>query len=149
MLVGSRDSTMIKKIIEIPVNRQGLADLCKTLDKTLESMDLPGKLKYKIHLIIEELCANHVEHGDFSEDDVITIKLERTDSSLITQIEDKGSPFNPLDLPSVKTDLPLVERQQGGLGIHLVKCFADDLFYRRDGSKNIVTIIKNIEIRNR
>ncbi len=135
---------MIKKIIEIPVTRQGLTDLCKTLDKTLESMDLPAKLKYKIHLIIEEFCANHVEHGDFNEDDMITITLERTDSSLITQIEDKGIPFNPLDLPSVKTNLPLDKREQGGLGIHLVKCFADDLSYRRDGLKNVVTIIKNI-----
>lgn len=140
---------MTKKIIEIPATRQGLADLCKTLDKALDSMDLPGKLKYKIHLIIEELCANHVEHGDFNENDVITIKFERTESSLITRIEDKGSPFNPLDLPSVKTDLSLDQREQGGLGVHLVKCFADDLSYRRDGSKNVVTIIKNIEIRNR
>ncbi len=140
---------MIKNIIEIPVTRQGLADLCKKLDKILESMDLPGKLRYKTHLIVEEICVNHVEHGDFTEDDVITVTLERTDSSLITRIEDEGSPFNPLDLPPVKTDLPLDERDKGGLGIHLVKCFADNLSYRRDGSKNIVTIIKNIEIRNR
>ncbi len=147
-MADSKDLTM-KKTIKIPVTRQGLVTLSQALDKALEFMDLPGKLTFKIHLLIEELCANHIEHGDFSEEDLITIRLERTDSSLIIQIEDKGSPFNPLDVPKADTDLSLDEREPGGLGIHLVRCFADDLSYRRDGSKNIVTIVKNIEIRNR
>ncbi len=144
LLVGTRNVAGMKKTITIPVTVQGLARLHEALAKVFESMNLPEKLKFKANLVVEEICANHVEHGHFSNDDTITVMLELTESLLIIKIEDEGTPFNPLDVPATDTTLCLEERAQGGLGIHFVKHFADDLAYTREGPKNVIIITKKI-----
>jgi sigma-B regulation protein RsbU (phosphoserine phosphatase) len=44
----------------------------------------------------------------------------------------------------VNTALSLEERSIGGLGIHLVRQIMDQIQYRREDNKNILTLIKKM-----
>ncbi len=55
---------------------------------------------------------------------------------------DYGIPFNPLTRPDPDTASGAADRKIGGLGIYMVKNFADDLSYRYEDGKNILTVIK-------
>ena len=49
-------------------------------------------------------------------------------------MEEKGTSFNPLDREAPDLQLPLEERPVGGLGIYMVRQFADSVEYQyRDG----------------
>ena len=55
---------------------------------------------------------------------------------------DEGVPFDPLAKDDPDVTLSAEERQIGGLGIFLVKKTMDDMTYRREDGKNILTIRK-------
>ena len=58
---------------------------------------------------------------------------------------DEGVEFDPFLSKEPDINGALDERQIGGLGIHLIRNLMDDHFYRRDGKKNVTTLMKRIE----
>jgi anti-sigma regulatory factor (Ser/Thr protein kinase) len=61
---------------------------------------------------------------------------------------DNGIPFDPHDAPAPNLDAPIEERTPGGLGVHLVKATMDDVQYRRDGDRNVLTIKTGVQGRD-
>ena len=61
------------------------------------------------------------------------------------QLRDEGVEFDPFLSKEPDINGALDERQIGGLGIHLIRNLMDDHFYRRDGKKNVTTLMKRIE----
>ena len=70
----------------------------------------------------------------------ITLQCDESEFSLM--IEDNGAAFDPIDAPPPKLNLPDSERRPGGLGLHLVKCFADRFYYERVADTNRVVFVK-------
>ena len=53
---------------------------------------------------------------------------------------DDGSAFDPREAPLPNLDAPLEERQAGGLGMHLVRETMDEIDYRREDGRNVLTV---------
>jgi len=68
--------------------------------------------------------------------------MEHSHTDFVVEVSDNGKPFNPLDHPEPDLNQPLEERPIGGLGIHLIRKFVDQLAYRRDAGRNILTLRK-------
>ena len=95
-----------------------------------------------INLELDELITNTVTHGSFEAgiDPRIDIHLRVESNILILTMEDNGSPFDPtLDTDS-NTAAPLESRNVGGLGLHLVKNFANRISYEFVEGKNRSTL---------
>jgi serine/threonine-protein kinase RsbW len=45
-------------------------------------------------------------------------------------------------MPPPELNLPGAQRKIGGLGIHFIRQMSDDVSYRREDEKNILTITK-------
>ncbi len=58
---------------------------------------------------------------------------------------DDGVPFNPLSAAAPDTNLPLEERDGGGLGIHLVRNLVYEVSYQRRIDKNLMTMVKHLK----
>ncbi|MGE5497087.1 MAG: ATP-binding protein [Syntrophothermus sp.] len=97
-------------------------------------------------LIFDELLTNTINYG-YSDDrkHEINILIETDGSYFSAELIDDAVPFNPLDQPEAETDIPVEEREIGGLGIHIVKKIADELSYERLADRNILRIKKNIK----
>jgi serine/threonine-protein kinase RsbW len=59
-------------------------------------------------------------------------------------VEDEGKPFDPLSVPAVDTSIPLTKKPIGGLGIHLMRQFIDELSYARESGKNVLRMRKQL-----
>jgi anti-sigma regulatory factor (Ser/Thr protein kinase) len=96
----------------------------------------------EIELATEEVIANILNYAyrDVIGDIEITCKTENNEKFII-EIVDSGIPFNPLtvDDPDIRADLS--ERKVGGLGVFLMRKLMDDVHYRRDENKNMLTLI--------
>ena len=64
------------------------------------------------------------------------------DGVVMAEISDDGRAFDPLQVPPPDLDADLELRPIGGLGVHFMKTLMDEVAYRREGGRNILTMRK-------
>jgi anti-sigma regulatory factor (Ser/Thr protein kinase) len=106
---------------------------------------LPSEIEGDLSLALEEIVINviryaHPEGGKHE----IKVGLSLEADYVVATVEDDGIPFNPIEAPEPDMDRPIKERPIGGLGIHLVKHFMDQLEYRRNGGRNRLVLRKRM-----
>lgn len=119
--------------------------LLKALRKFARDHRLPKKVLQSADLALEEHLTNLMNYG-FEDAQVhqIFIRLEMVNGGFQVEVEDDGKAFNPLEFPAPDLTLPLSERPVGGLGIHLIRSFMDELNYRREGGRNLFQMRKRV-----
>ena len=70
----------------------------------------------------------------------ILVTLDVADGHVTATVVDDGSAFDPREAPLPDLDAPLEERQAGGLGMHLVRETMDEIDYRREDGRNVLTV---------
>jgi serine/threonine-protein kinase RsbW len=135
---------MIIEEFEIINSMGGLCILKDTVEQVSSSWKLSKKVTLEINLILEELCANYLEHSGDDASHSSKIKLILHDTKITILVEDSGPPFNPKEVPSPEVTMPLEDRIIGGLGLYFVKHFAEEITYKRDNDVNLLTITKAI-----
>lgn len=74
----------------------------------------------RLNLILEELFTNTINHGHRGDSNShIWIGLAAGPSETFVVYTDEAPPFNPLAMAKAQLDVPLDEREIGGLGVHL------------------------------
>lgn len=109
---------------------------------SLESqLDLSPKGAFQLELVLVEAVTNVIENG-YPDEDVheIVVTLCPAEGRVRAQIKDDGLPFNPLDQPQKVLPSSLDEAVEGGLGIHLIRSYAQGCAYKRLDNHNILTI---------
>ena len=104
----------------------------------------PGTL-FALNLVLEELVSNTINYGfTDSGEHVITVSLDCNGSDLSVRVEDDAMEYNPLERETPDLDVPVEDRQIGGLGVHLVKEIMDDVRYERVGGRNVLSMRKHM-----
>jgi anti-sigma regulatory factor (Ser/Thr protein kinase) len=111
------------------------------LEQCAETIGLSMRGTFRLQLLVEEVVMNIVEnaHMDQAEHSVV-IGLFAKASGLVIRIEDDGAPFDPTSYPEATLPEQLVDAEIGGLGLHLVRAYADGYRYQRAEDKNILTL---------
>ncbi len=137
--VGERRIVIKNDLLEI-------ATVQEKIDAFAEEFDIPVLVARKLKVIFDELLNNVISYAyrDDAEHDIET-RVELTGKRLTVTITDDGVPFNPLSAATPDTNLPLEEREIGGLGIHLVRSLVDDVSYQRRIDKNVMTMTMHLE----
>jgi anti-sigma regulatory factor (Ser/Thr protein kinase) len=120
--------------------------LLAALDEFAREKQLPKAALQAADLALEEHLTNIMNYAYSTEGDhQIEVRLEVEHGIFLVEVSDDGQPFDPLLKPDVDVSAPLEGRPIGGLGIHLMRRFMDQLNYRREAGKNILTMKKKIE----
>ncbi|MCM2254971.1 MAG: SpoIIE family protein phosphatase [Vicinamibacteria bacterium] len=107
--------------------------------------DLPTSLRRRLSLALDELLNNIISYAyEDAGRHEIEVQLELEGDRFRVTVVDDGRPFNPFDGPPAATDVPLDERGEGGLGIHLVRAVMDEISYVRRSNRNVVTLAKQV-----
>jgi serine/threonine-protein kinase RsbW len=103
--------------------------------------DLSPELSFAIQVCLEEAVANIIMYSATTDDRLeIVIEVERRDESLVAQIEDNGSAFDPTQFQRPPVPASLAEANIGNVGIHLMRSFASGMQYERRDSRNRLTM---------
>ena len=123
---------------ELPRLRRAVEDFAR-------EHQVPDRAAQAADLALEEHLTNVLAYGyeDKAAHDIV-VRLTLADRWLQIEVADDGRPFNPLAQPAPDLSLPLEQRPVGGLGIHLVRQFMDELDYRREAGKNIFRMRKRL-----
>jgi anti-sigma regulatory factor (Ser/Thr protein kinase) len=113
------------------------------LEEIGQRIGVSKKCIFETNLTLEEVFSNIVSYGfDDHADHLIKITVTIGNDNFKIRIEDDGKPFNPLK--AKEPDLPddVEDCKPGGLGIHLIKHFMDEIRYKRHQSRNVLTMTK-------
>ena len=120
-----------------------LERLSEHLDSIGEKWSLPGKIILQLNLALDELFTNVVSYGlDSEPGQQINFTIALRDDEIRIVVSDGGQSFDPTQAPDPDLNLPLDDQPVGGLGIFLMRQYTDNMEYRRENEKNIVTLTK-------
>lgn len=108
---------------------------------------IPEGIVSKLSVMLDEVLSNIISYAYPSDsEEEIEISLEVIGGRVELAITDRGLPFNPLTSEPPDTGISIEEREIGGVGIHLVRTLADGVTYRREGEKNVLTVVMNLPL---
>ena len=97
---------------------------------------------------VDEAVTNVIVHGYDGASGPVEIEVGGDSQTLEVRIADRAKPFDPTTAPEPDLSLPLERRPLGGMGVHLMREFADELRYApRRGGGNEVTLVKRLPAR--
>ena len=116
------------------------------VEAELDKIGCPMKAAMQINIAIDELFSNIIKYGYPNKKGPVTVKFKyHSDTKAVfIRFEDEGIPYNPLIKEDPDITLSAEERDIGGLGIFVVKKTMDDMRYKYENGKNILTIKKSI-----
>ena len=130
-----------------------IATAARWIESIAAELDLPARQLFDIQVCLEELMSNIVRYGGVHASStsylpqtdpvngfLISITVNALADRIILIVEDNGRPFNVAQASAKFIDRPLEEVRPGGLGIHLIKSFTNNLEYRRTEKGNRITI---------
>lgn len=135
----------------------------------VNGLGISEELNMPVNLAIEEIVSNimlyaypnkkgqiFVEFAKKTENEIVKTEKDtgnkekpstvncQLSTHLMFTITDNGIPFDPTQQKEVDISLPAEKRKIGGLGIHLVRQLMDELHYRRENDRNVLTLIKRL-----
>lgn len=115
--------------------------LAQMVEEFGDANKLPDRQIYLINLALDELITNIVSYGMRGvARPRIEINLQVNGTLLTLSMEDNGSRFDPTENTNPDLDSPVDERPVGGLGLHLIKTFADRVRYEYSDGRNRLTL---------
>jgi len=129
--------------IRLPARLENLEKLLQSVASFAEEKGLSSKRIREIELATEEAFVNIFNYA-YSEQGTGEVEIDCSMGEtfeLIIQLIDTGIPFDIATLSDPDDlDADLSERKIGGLGVFLIRKMVDEVQYRREGDKNILTL---------
>lgn len=128
-------SYILHQLTELGPTQQRVATL-------LQSYQISHEIQQDLRLIMDEIISNVFHYGHQGQSCSVLLTITLTDNSCGLEFTDQGPAFNPLEQAMPKQDIPITEREVGGLGIYLVRILADKIQYQRYQESNILSVVK-------
>lgn len=111
-----------------------------------EEVSAHPSLVYTIRLSCEEIIVNIISYAyPETTEGYIWLNVTKDEDELCIEIQDGGTPFNPIEKQEPDIAQELEEREIGGLGIYLVLQMMDGVTYWREEGKNKLMLRKKIK----
>ena len=134
------------KELTIAATIENIDVVTEFVNEQLEALDCPMRAQMQIDIAIDELFGNIAHYAYCPETGDATVRVEVVDDplSVVITFIDQGVPYDPLSSADPDTTLSAEERAVGGLGIFMVKKSMDEIAYRYEDGKNILSIKKRL-----
>jgi anti-sigma regulatory factor (Ser/Thr protein kinase) len=131
--------------LTVEATKENLLKVNEFVEMNLEKIECPMKAMMQISVAVEEIYINIASYayGDAIGQAEILLDTDTVGQVSITFM-DSGTPYDPLAKEDPDITLSAEERGIGGLGIFMVKKSMDDVQYKYEDGKNILTLVKKV-----
>jgi serine/threonine-protein kinase RsbW len=127
----------------LPATMENLSNLMRFVKDLLTKNGFPEQRALEIEMAAEEVLVNIIRYA-YSEGSPGDVELRGcavSEDEFMLEFEDGGLPFDPTSLAPPDVNLPLSRRGAGGLGFFLVRKMVNEVRYRREKNRNILTFL--------
>ena len=134
----------------LPATMENLSNLIRFVTDLLTKNGFPEQRALEIEMAAEEVLLNIIRYA-YSEGSPGDVELRGhavSEDEFMLEFEDGGVPFDPTSIPPPDVNLSLSRREPGGLGFFLVRKMVNEVRYRRENNRNILTFLIRKSRRN-
>lgn len=127
--------------IKLPATIYNLRKLIQFVSNFAKEKGFSKKRIQEIELAVEEAFVNVSTYAypDKNTGEVEVRCEMSNDAVLVIEILDTGTPFDIRSFSEPDLNVDISNREIGGLGIFLIRKMVDEVHYRRDGQRNILS----------
>ena len=133
----------MRRELKFKNEEQELSRVAGFMEEVCDELQLDPHLAMKLQLAIEEMVVNVMSYaypkGSFAD---ISLTVEADGKELTLVLSDSGVPFDPTAKDDPDLDVDPMDREQGGMGILIVKNIMNEVSYQRLGDTNQLTMKK-------
>jgi serine/threonine-protein kinase RsbW len=124
----------------VDASADGIQQAVDQLQDFSRTCALADDTAWQAHVALDEWLTNVAEHAYEDHDGgTIDVAFSVAADELEIRVTDDGPAFDPLSLPAPDTEMPVLERVPGGLGVYFIRQLMDRTDYvRRDGRNTFV-----------
>lgn len=126
--------------LRLPAQLASLERFREFVDQAARAANAGPEVLLKIELVLEELLVNHVSHAYGAGEGDSEVVCSCRPGFFCVEVVDEAAPFDPLQQAPPDLTLASGERPIGGLGIFMVRSVADEIHYRREAGRNVITV---------
>lgn len=124
-----------------------LAAMRRFLQETADAWGIDEDSAGDMILAVNEAASNSLRHGYGGRPGDIELQADRADGALTVTLRDSAPLFDPTRQPAPDTTLGLERRRLGGMGVHIMRKFTDELRYRvTPTGQNELVFIKTLAV---
>src|SRR5262245_21485405 len=128
-------ATAVAEARSFPATAEGIVEIDNWIEDAGKRWGIDERTVFRARICMSELVSNAVEHGHASPESAIDLELRHRPPGLEIELSDAGNAFDPVTA-TVTTNSEYL----GGRGLLLVRSYAKTISYRRNGSRNVVTL---------
>ncbi len=137
--------------LKLTARVENLQRLMGSVSTCARAEDFAQKKIQEIELAVEEALVNIFNYAYPDGPGEVEVNCRADHDHFMIEIIDSGIPFDMTSLPDPDLTADVDDREIGGLGIFLVKKMVDEVKYRREADRNILSLImkkKNPPVRD-
>jgi serine/threonine-protein kinase RsbW len=127
--------------IILPARIDHLENFIHSLSQWLRQNDMAAEKIPRVELAVEEALVNVIRYAYPGQAGDVELRGGIADDQrFVIEILDSGVPFDVSKTPQPDVNCSLRDRKIGGMGVFLIQRMVDELLYRREGDKNVLTM---------
>lgn len=127
--------------LKLPAILENLGTFLSFVTDCAQKQGYSAAEMHRIQLAAEEVLVNICRYAYPNKEGFIEITCKTGEEISIIEIIDTGIPFDCSNETCPDLDANLCDRKLGGLGIYLMHKMVDEVTYRRDGDRNVLTMV--------
>ncbi|WP_373163570.1 SpoIIE family protein phosphatase [Agathobaculum sp. Marseille-P7918] len=140
MLSLQRKGSVGRRSIQVAPILESIPQVCEFLERVLKEQGTPMKVITQMNIAADEICSNIARYSGAA---AAQVDCELMDGRTVIHFADDGKPYDPTVQKEPDITLSAEERENGGLGIFMVKKSMDRVAYEYADGRNILTIEKH------
>ena len=135
----------MKRELTFKNEEQELSRVAAFMEGVCDELQLDMHVAMKLQVAMEEMVTNVIFYAypeGTSAD--ITLTAESDGKEVAFVLSDTGKPFDPTAKEDADLDVNPMDREQGGMGILIVKNIMNEVTYERLGDMNQLTMKKKL-----
>lgn len=130
------------KTLKLDASMKNISKFISFIKDEAKRMGMNHKQLHAIELTSEEILTNIISYAYEETPEEVEVVVENIGKGIKIAFSDSGKEFDMTNARDPDINLPLEDREPGGLGIFLTKHLMDQVRYERTGDINRVEIVK-------
>lgn len=118
-----------ENLLQLTADLDDLAAIRQFVTESAEQLGCKTDAVDDMIVAFNEAVTNSIVHGYNRQAGSITVIVRRQEDKLEVCLRDDAPPFDPTAVPAPDITKPLEQRRPGGMGVHMMRHFTDNLHY--------------------
>lgn len=128
-----------------PTRLDQLTAISEFITDGAQALGVAEQELFAIQMAVDEAATNIILHGylEAGREGSFWVGCWKEGTDFVVQLRDQGRPFDPAAVPAPDLNAPLEEREEGGLGIFLMRRLMDRVAFSMEGEENVLTMVRH------